>query len=288
MKILITGGAGFIGSHLCEALAQSSDYEISSLDDYSTGTKKNHVAGVKYFVGHTEEIDKIIQTSPDIIYHLGEYSRVEQSFYDMDRLIRSNINGTFKVLEFARQNGSKIIYAGSSTKFGDKGMNKKQSPYAWVKYFNTELVKNYKFWFDIDYAITYFYNAYGGREISEGDYATLIGIFKQKMLKNEQLPVVKPGTQTRNFTHVKDIVDALILVGEKGHGDGFGISSYDKYSIIDVAKMFGGKIMMIDERKGNRMMSDINNKRTLSLGWRPRRRLKKHIDEFKEELGQKT
>ena len=161
------------------------------------------------------------------------------------------------MLEFCRKTGAKIIYAGSSTKFGDGGLGRDQSPYAWTKASNTELVINYGKWFNISYAITYFYNVYGPREISKGKYATLIALFKELKKTNMPLGVVSPGTQKRNFTHVDDIINGLILVGEKGIGDDYGIGNDESYSIIEIANLFGGEIIMLPERKGNRLSAEV-------------------------------
>ena len=280
-KILVTGGAGFIGSSLCECLIKNND-EIYSLDNYSTGSIKNHIDGVKYIKGSTLDIDKLILFSPDIIYHLGEYSRVEQSFDDIETVWTSNKQGIFKVLQFCRKNGSKIIYAGSSTKFGDGGLGRDQSPYSWTKSSNTELIVNFGNWFNIPYAISYFYNVYGRREIAEGKYATLIALFKEKYRKKESLTVVSPGTQRRNFTHIDDIIDGLKLIGEHGFGDEFGIGSMESFTVLEVAKMFGGEIIMLPERKGNRMTADVIVEKTKSLGWNCKKSIKDHILEFKE------
>ena len=252
-KILVTGGAGFVGSHLCERLAKDEGNKVFSLDNYFTGSELNHVPNVTYINGNTEDIAKLITFKPDRVYHLGEYSRVEQSFADIKTVWRFNKNGIFAVLEFVRKTGCKIIYAGSSTKFGDGGLGRSASPYAWTKASNTELVKNYGEWFNVPYAITYFYNVYGPREIKTGKYATLIALFNEKMKNGEPLTVVSPGNQKRNFTHVDDIIDALILVGENGYGDEFGIGSEESFSILEVAKLFDGKIEMLPERRGNRM-----------------------------------
>lgn len=282
--ILVTGGAGFIGSHLCERLVKDG-HKVISLDNYFTGSKDNHVSGVEYREGHTKDIEKHVPEKPDLIYHMGEYSRVEQSFDDLEKVWDFNKEGTFSVLEFCRKNGSKIVYAGSSTKFGDGGLGRDQSPYAWTKATNTELVNNFGAWYGISYAITYFYNVYGPREISVGKYATLIGIFKEKTIKKEPLTVVSPGTQLRNFTHVYDIVDGLIRVGDLGQGDGYGIGSEDQYSVLDVAKMFGGEIIMLPERKGNRMFSGLDTVRTrLELGWKANKVLEKDVKEFLNSL----
>lgn len=281
-KILVTGGAGFIGSHLCEKLSQYPNYEVYSLDNYFTGTEENHVPNVIYIKGNTTEIENLVDFRPDIIYHLGEYSRVEQSFEDIELVWEFNIKGTIAVLEFVRKVGCKIVYAGSSTKFGDGGFSRYSSPYAWSKAINTELVINYGNWFNIPYAITYFYNVYGPREIRTGKYATLIGIFIEKMRKGEPLPVVKPGTQRRNFTHVDDVIDALILIGEHGYGDEFGIGSDESYSVLEVAQMFGGEILMLPERRGNRMNADVITEKTKALGWQPKRRLIDYIEECRK------
>lgn len=281
-NILVTGGAGFIGSHLCEALIKSEMYNVTSLDNYSSGSENNHVNGVNYISGETEDISNLITFSPDIIFHLGEYSRVEKSFDDIDIVYRYNKLGTFKVLEFSVKNGSKLVYAGSSTKFGDGGLGRDQSPYAWTKATNTELVKNYSKWYDLKYAITYFYNVYGPREISTGKYATVIGIFREKMFRGERLLIVSPGTQLRNFTHVQDIVRGLMLVGEYGNGDDFGIGSEKTYSILEIAKMFGGDIDMIPSRPGNRMSGDVVSKKTKKLGWEEKYSLSAYIDSLRK------
>jgi len=275
MKVLVTGGAGFIGSHLCESLAQNN--EVFSLDDYSTGSEKNHIEGVTYIRGETRDIANLIFFIPDVVYHLGEYSRVEQSFDDIEKVWTANKDGIFAVLRFCEKTKSKLIYAGSSTKFGDGGMGRSQSPYAWTKASNTELVKCYSDWFGLDYAIVYFYNVYGGREISHGKYATLIAIFKELYLQQKKLTVVKPGTQLRNFTHIKDVVSGLILVGEKGKGDNYGIGCPETYSVLDIAQMFGSEVEFLPERKGNRMSASVVCDKTKLLGWRPEKSVKDYI-----------
>lgn len=281
-KILVTGGAGFVGSHLCERLADNKKNEVYSLDNYFMGSVDNHVPNVTYIKGDTVDIEKLVSFIPDIVYHLGEYSRVEQSFDDLETVWRYNKDGIFSVLEFVRKAGCKILYAGSSTKFGDGGMGRTASPYAWTKASNTELVMNYGTWFNVPYAITYFYNVYGKREISTGKYATLIALFTEKMKNKEPLTIVSPGTQKRNFTHIDDIVDGLILVGENGYGDEFGIGSPESFSIVEVAEIFGGEIEMLPERKGNRMTADVMTEKTKSLGWSPKRTLEDYISAIKE------
>jgi len=284
-KILVTGGAGFIGSNLCERLSKDKNCEIFSLDNYSTGTEKNHIDGVKYIRGSTVDIDSLVLFSPDVVYHLGEYSRVEQSFKDIDAVWTSNKTGIFAVLQFCRKHSSKIIYAGSSTKFGDGGLGRNQSPYAWTKSSNTELVINFGRWFNIPYAITYFYNVYGEREIESGEYATLIALFKEKSRNNESLTVVSPGSQRRNFTHVDDIIDGVILVGEHGNGDDFGIGSTESFTVLEIAQMFGGNIKMLPERQGNRMSADVVIEKTQALGWACHRSIGSYISEFRKQNG---
>jgi UDP-glucose 4-epimerase len=276
MKILVTGGAGFIGSHLCEKLVQDGN-KVFSLDNYSTGSKGNHVNGVTYIKGETRNIEKLVKFTPKIIYHLGEYSRVEQSFDDIEKVWRSNKDGIFSVLQFCRKTRAKIVYAGSSTKFGDGGLGRSQSPYAWTKASNTELVENYANWFGVKYAVSYFYNVYGGREISTGKYATLIAIFVEKYKNNLPLTVVSPGTQLRNFTHIDDIVSGLVLVGEYGFGDNYGIGCSKSYSILEIAEFFGSEVEILPERRGNRMNAKVVCGKTKELGWREVRSVESYI-----------
>ncbi len=280
-RILVTGGAGFVGSHLCERLAQDENNDVYSLDNYFTGSTANHVANVTYIRGSTKDIAELVTFNPDMVYHLGEYSRVEQSFDDIEKVWEFNKDGIFAVLEFVRKAGCKILYAGSSTKFGDGGLGRSASPYAWTKATNTELVINYGSWFNVPFAITYFYNVYGPREIQTGKYATLIALFKEKMKNNEPLTIVSPGTQKRNFTHIDDIIDGLVLVGEQGYGDEYGIGSGEAFSIKEIAEMFGGEIEMLPERKGNRMVADVITAKTQALGWQPKRNIKNYIQELK-------
>ena len=277
--VLVTGGAGFIGSHLCERLVRDG-HTVISLDNYFTGSRDNHVAGVEYREGHTKDIEALVPETPELIYHLGEYSRVERSFEDLGLVWDLNVSGTFHVLEFCRMKKCKIVYAGSSTKFGDGGLGRDQSPYAWTKATNTELTRNYGNWFGIEYAITYFYNVYGPRERA-GKYGTVIEIFKQKLSQGESLSVNSPGTQKRNFTHVADIVNGLVLVGDEGTGDDFGIGDERAYSILEVANLFGGDIEMRPEVAGNRMISGIDTSKIQLLGWQPQHSLKDYIDDIR-------
>jgi UDP-glucose 4-epimerase len=274
--ILVTGGAGFIGSHLCARLVKDG-HRVISLDNYFTGSRENHVSGVEYREGHTKDIEKHIPETPDLIYHLGEYSRVEKSLEEPSLVWDLNKDGTFGVLEFWRKRGGKLIYAGSSTKFGDGGLGRMQSPYAWTKASNTELVQNYSNWYDLSHATTYFYNVYGPGERA-GAYGTVIEIFRQKHMRKEPITVVTPGTQKRNFTHVDDIIAGIILVGENGDGDEFGLGADESYSVLEVARMFGGDIEMLPERRGNRMDATLDTTRALTLGWSPKKKLAEYIE----------
>ncbi len=282
-KILVTGGAGFVGSHLCERLIKDTNNKVYSLDNYFTGSEANHVPNVTYIKGDTLDIASLVNFVPDMVYHLGEYSRVEQSFDDIEKVWRYNKDGIFAVLQFVRKAGCKILYAGSSTKFGDGGLGRSASPYAWTKATNTELVMNYGDWFNVPYAITYFYNVYGEREIQTGKYATLIALLKEKMKNKEKLTIVSPGTQKRNFTHIDDIIDGLVLVGENGYGDEFGIGSPESFTVLEVAELFGGEIQMLPERKGNRMTADVVTDKTRALGWSPKSHLADYIENIKNK-----
>ncbi len=285
-KVVVTGGAGFIGSHLCEALVQKGEYEIFSLDNYSTGQKENHIEGVVYIEGDTRDIEKRIQFTPDIIFHLGEYSRTSESFKEPEKTWSYNVEGTFRVLEFCRKKKvPKILYAGSSTKQADGGDGRNQSPYAWSKAVNTELIQRYHEWFNLPFVTVYFYNVYGGREIREGAYSTLIGIFKRLREGGLPLTVVSPGTQHRSFTHISDIVRGIILAAEKGEGDGYCLGPKEMHTVKEVAEMFGGEIQMLPERPGDRKTVAIDLTKTEEeLGWRAEVRLKDHIEEFLQTL----
>jgi len=279
--VVVTGGAGMIGSQLIELLLPT--YRVVSLDNYFIGKKENHIPGAEYIEGHTKDIEQLLgNEQPVIIFHLGEYSRVEQSFNDVELVWQSNVAGTFRVLEYWRARKCKLVYAGSSTKFADGGMGRDQSPYAWMKASNTELVSNYGRWFDLPYAITYFYNAYGPRELAEGPYASVMGRFKTLYREGKPITVVSPGTQKRNFTHVEDLARGLLLVGEKGHGDEFGLGSHESYSVLDIAKMFTDNIEMLPKRKGNRMESIVDTTRAeKEFGWKAEHGVRDYIESLK-------
>ncbi len=286
--VVVTGGAGFVGTELIKLLLPK--YRVIAVDNYFLGKESNHVPGAEYIKGHTKDISKLLgKEEPIIIFHLGEYSRVEQSFNDVELVWKSNVEGTFNVLEFWRKlnaagHACKLVYAGSSTKFADGGLGRDQSPYAWMKASNTELVLNYGAWFKLPYAITYFYNAYGPHELSEGQYASVVGRFKELFWKGEPITVTMPGTQRRNFTHVNDLARGLMMVGESGEGDGYGLGAPDSYTILEIAQMFGGEIKMLPERKGNRMESRLDTSRAeKEFGWKAEHTIKGYIESLKKK-----
>jgi UDP-glucose 4-epimerase len=276
--ILVTGGAGLIGSNLIKRLV-AEGHRVISLDNYFAGTKDAHVDGAEYREGHTKDIAQHVPETPDLIYHLGEYSRVEQSVLEPDVVQDLNVVGTAAVIDYWKDRKCKLVYAGSSTKFGDGGAARHTSPYAASKAANTELVKEVGDREKLPYAITYFYNVFGPGE-RYGVYGTVIESFKQMYLRGTPLTVVAPGTQQRNFTHVDDIVDGLIVVGERGEGDEFGLGNERALSLMEIAQLFGGEIMMMPERAGNRMQSGLDTSKAQSLGWKATRSVEEYIRAF--------
>lgn len=280
--ILVTGGAGFVGSNLIARLV-ADGHRVISLDNYFAGSHARHVAGAEYREGHTKDALRLVPEPLDLIFHLGEYSRVEQSLEEPDVVLDLNIVGTQGVLELWRaQNASrlcKLVYAASSTKFGDDGEARDATPYAWSKATNVELIRDYGSWYALPFAITYFYNAYGEGERS-GRYGTVIAMFKEMYRRGEPIAVTAPGTQRRNFTHVSDIVAGLIAIAQRGEGDGYALGNPVSYAMLDVAALFGREIVMLPERRGNRMGSAIDISRSTSVGWEPRIRLEDHVREF--------
>lgn len=272
-NILITGGAGFVGSQLAKRLYVNGN-TIYVLDNYFTGDKTNHVDGVFYKKGETRSIFKYYKNVPlDYIYHLGEYSRVEQSYEDIELVMKYNQYPFYEVLRLTLHHRAKLIYSGSSTKFSHN-REAVESPYSFSKRINTELLVNYATWFNLNYAITYFYNVYGPNEISTGKYATVIAKFLSlKRSGANFLPITKPGTQKRRFTHIDDIINGLIIVGKKGQGDDYGIGAHKSYTIVEIAKILGMKYHFQPEKKGNRLDATLKTLRTRNLGWKPTKNL---------------
>lgn len=283
--VLVTGGAGFVGSHLCERLVKDG-YKVISLDNYFAGSKDNHVKGVEYREGHTKDIEKFVSEDIDLIYHLGEYSRVAASLEEPELVWDLNMDGTFGVLEFWRKKKCKLVYAGSSTKSvgarDDGVVGRDLAPYTWCKAVNTELVANYARWYELPYAIVYFYNVYGLRERSIEEYGTIVETFRRRKTEGKPLQVREPGTQRRAFTHVLDTVDGIVLVGEKGEGDNFGIGVEETFTLLGVAKMFGDEIEMLPPTKTTRATAEVDSSKTRSLGWKPKHNLKDYVEEAKK------
>jgi UDP-glucose 4-epimerase len=279
--ILVTGGAGHVGSHIIEQLVKDSNHKVISLDNYFNGSTENHIIGADYREGHTKDIDKLIPETPDVVYHLGEYARVAPSFDDVEMVYDMNIVGTFAVVEFCRKRGvGKLVYAASSTKFAIEGDGRHQNPYSFTKATNVDLIKNYGRWYNLPYAICYFYNAFGSREKGIGKYATLIAKFEQTYLRGASFTVVKPGTQKRNFTYVGDLARGIILTGEKGLGDGYTLGNTKGYSVIEIAEAFGGPIEYIDGYSGRAESGEAPNKAREELGWDTTVDILDYIKEF--------
>ncbi len=273
--ILVTGGAGFVGSNLVSRLV-ADGHRVIVVDNFFAGDRTAVIDGADYREGHTKDIEQLVPETPDLIYHLGEYSRVEQSLEEPEVVWDLNVAGTHAMLEYWRTRGCKLVYAGSSTKFGDDGLARHATPYAWTKAANTELVKNYAEWFNLPYAITYFYNVFGPGERS-GRYGTVIAWFTEQYKRGEPITVTSPGTQRRNFTHVSDIVEGLVLVGEKGEGDEYGLGNEKSFSMLEVARLFSPNIVMLPERRGNRMSSAIDLTKSRAIGWEPKVNLEDEI-----------
>ena len=282
--ILVTGGAGFVGSHLCERLHKDG-HKVISLDNYFTGTPENHIEGVEYRTGHTKDIAKLVPEEPDIIYHLGEYSRVRHSLAEPSVTFDLNLKGTLAVLEFWRDRRCKLVYAGSSTKFvhriEDGVAGKDLAPYTWSKASMSDLVKQYARWYEMPYAVVYFYNVYGPRE--RGDkYGTFIEILHQNWLTGESHRLSGDGNQKRAFTHVLDTVEGIVLAGEKGEGDEYGICAGQSYSLLDAARMFGGHLQYSLATQSTRSSEAVDSKEIKSLGWEQKHTLSEYIQGIKE------
>ena len=284
--ILVTGGAGFVGSNLIDYLLKKSNYLIISVDNYSSGFKKNHFKNrrVKYIKGNTKDIAKIISKPKKIkvVFHFGEFARIYQSFINMNECLDSNTVGTNSVFNFCLKNKIKLIYSATSASLGNKGNDKNLSPYAFTKAKNLELLENLKKWFNFKFEVIYFYNVYGPRQISKGKMSTVIGIFEEAYKNNKPLPIVKPGTQTRRFTHIDDTVKTCFLAWKKNLSRHYSISSKESLSIIEVAKMFKSKIKFLNKRPGERYASaltkmNLSNKVYRHFG---KIKLSKYINDF--------
>ncbi len=285
--IIVTGGAGFVGSNLIEYLIKVTNYKIISLDNYSSGSKKNHIINkrVNYLKGDTLKIKKILEKYKNkirSIFHFGEFARIFQSFNKFDECYQSNSIGSKAVFKFCLDNKIKLIYSATSASLGNKGNDKNLSPYAFTKSKNLELLENLKKWFNFKFEVIFFYNVYGPRQIKSGDMATVIGIFENQYLKKKPLSVVKPGTQTRRFTHIYDTVQVCYEAFKANKCKNYSISNKESHSIIQVAKMFKSKVVFLKPRLGERYASALtkisyNNKIIQKYG---KLQLKEYISSF--------
>jgi UDP-glucose 4-epimerase len=268
--LVVTGGAGFIGSNLISELLKYKRFKILSIDNYSSGLAKNHInnARVKYLKGNTKNIEIFLKNyvgKVHSIFHFGEFARIYQSFKKVNECFNSNIEGSSNVFNFALKNKIRLVYSATSASLGNKGKDMNLSPYAFSKAKNLELLENLKKWFNFQYEVIYFYNVYGEKQICKGDMATVVGIFEYHFKKRKKLPVVKPGTQVRRFTHVNDTVKACIFAWKKNKCKHYSIASEQSYSIMELAKLFRSQIRYLPKRAGERYASaltkmNLNNK----------------------------
>lgn len=285
--IVVTGGAGFIGSNLIESLVEKYDYNIISLDNYSSGKFKNHIKNfrISYFKGNTKDIKKILNKYKKrihSIFHFGEFSRIFQSFSKFHECYESNIKGSSEVFQFALENKIKLIYSATSASLGNNGKDMNLSPYAFTKSKNLQLLENLKKWFNFRFEVVYFYNVYGPRQICKGDMATVIGIFEDHYKKKKVLPVVKPGWQSRRFTHVLDTVKGCIFAWKRNLCKHYVIVNSSSFTILQLARMFRRPIKYLKRRAGERLVSTIVKKNLdIKLIKLPAKiRLKDYISEF--------
>ena len=284
--IIITGGAGFVGTNLINLLLKKKKYKIISIDNYSTGLKKNHIKNkrIKYIKAETKNISKVLKKTKNInaLFHFGEFARIYQSFIKMNECINSNSVGTNAVFNFCLENKIKLIYSATSASLGNMGKDKNLSPYAFTKAKNLELLENLKKWFKFKYEVVYFYNVYGPHQICKGRMATVIGIFENHFKSKRPLPIVRPGNQTRRFTHIFDTVEICYQAWKKNLCRHYSIANHKTYSILDVAKMFGAKIKYLPKRPGERYASALTNMNLSNKVYKHfgKIALKKYIDNF--------
>ncbi|MBC8302473.1 MAG: NAD-dependent epimerase/dehydratase family protein [Pelagibacterales bacterium] len=286
--IVVTGGTGFVGSNLINLLLKKTKYKIISIDNYSSGSRKNHIRNfrVKYIKSHTKNISSVLTKPKNIhaIFHFGEFARIYQSFLQMGKCLDSNSIGTNAVFNYCLMNKIKLIYSATSASLGNKGKDKNLSPYAFTKAKNLELLENLKKWFKFKYEIVYFYNVYGSQQIAKGSMATVIGIFADCYKKKKPLPVVKPGTQSRRFTHIDDTVNICYQAWKKNLCRHYSISHKKSYTILEVANLFKRKIKFLPKRAGERYASELTNMNFSNRVYKyfGKKQLKDYVREFVE------
>ncbi len=284
--IIITGGAGFVGTNLINLLIKKTKFKIISIDNYSSGFKKNHIKNnrIKYIKSDTKNISQIIKKTERInaLFHFGEFARIYQSFIKMNECISSNSIGTNAVFNFCLKNKIKLIYSATSASLGNRGNDKNLSPYAFTKAKNLELLENLKKWFKFKYEVIYFYNVYGPNQISTGEMATIIGIFENSYKLGKPLPVVRPGNQTRRFTHIYDTVEICYIAWKKNLCRHYSIANHKSYSILNVAKLFDSKIKFLPKRRGERYASALTNMNLSNKVYKffGKISLKKYVNDF--------
>ncbi len=283
--MVVTGGAGFVGSHLCERLIKDG-YRVISLDNYFTGSEENHIEDVEYRRGHTKDIATLIPETPDVLFHLGEYARTGPSLFEPETVFDLNLVGTLGVLAYWREKKCKLVYAGSSTKFANDGKEvagKDRAPYNFSKAVNSELVHNYGRWYELPYSIAYFYNVYGPRERAgqfNGGYGTVVETFRQNKRNGEQAIIYGTGEQVRAFTHVLDTVGALVLIAEKGGLDEYAISAAEEYTLNQLATMFGLTPEYREATRSSRSAGREDTGKLQALGWRQQHQLTEYIKQL--------
>lgn len=281
MKILITGGAGFIGSNLVRELLKQ-NHTVVVIDNLSTGKVRNlHDLDV--------EVLRVDIRSPlpfterfDVIYHLAALARIQPSFKEPLETYSTNSLGTAMILDYARLTESpRVVYAGSSSFYHDIYAN----PYTYSKWLGEEHCKLYTKLFGVSTAIARFFNVYGPNQICEGDYATVVGIFEKQKKEGKPLTVTGNGEQRRDFTHVDDIVDGLMLLGQfdlPPLADIYNFGTGKNHSINEVAHLFRpGEIEYLPKRPGEAWTTwaDISKTRQ-ELGWEPKRTLEQYVQDL--------
>ena len=296
MRAIVAGGAGFVGTNLIKRLLKDG-YQVISLDNYSTGFKENEQGGCDYLeVDITDGIrnntffDKkqhgwISLYDVDVIFHMAALPRIKPSFENPEKVCDVNVSGTQNILEYAKVYDTPVIYAGSSSFHGGVYKN----PYTFSKWQGEELCKMYERIYGLSVTICRFYNVYGDYMPTEGEYRTVLPIFLEQYKNGESLTITGDGEQRRDFTHVNDVVDAMIKIVElKEYGNTFELGRGKNHSINEVVDMFGERHkenrVHIDKVKGE--ARETLCEATLArekLNWKPKLNLKDWIDNKLED-----